>query len=218
VAAADDWEEPVQIKEVRPSHAQSYERLFHDSGLASCVLDFDLDSVRAVREKLLERRIERFIGVIYRPGTELRSHYAQASLPRQFNAFVWFDQTHAVTPLPGAEKGGVPDTFPSGSEAPGPRPLSLSAGTWLPDPLRCRGRRAIGNETGPPANMPSASSHGDLHLDSPLRTLALRNPELADLIAGATRQRCRRWSILCLRESVDALLISGDLYDASRPP
>ncbi|HEV7255799.1 MAG TPA: protein-L-isoaspartate(D-aspartate) O-methyltransferase [Mesorhizobium sp.] len=114
VAAADDWDEPMKVKQVKPSHGQSYERLFHDSGVASCVLDFEMDGSRAVREKLLERRIERFIGVIYRPETEMRSHYAEASLPRQFDAFAWFDQTSAVTPLPGAEKGGVPDTFPFG--------------------------------------------------------------------------------------------------------
>ena len=62
-----------------------------------------------------EPRLERFIGVIYRPETELMSHYASASLPQQFDAFVWFDETQAVTPLgPEHAKAGVPDTYPFG--------------------------------------------------------------------------------------------------------
>jgi len=53
--------------------------------------------------------------VIYRPDTELMSHYAEASLPQQFDAFVWFDETSAVTPLqPEAAKAGMPDTYPFG--------------------------------------------------------------------------------------------------------
>lgn len=56
-----------------------------------------------------------FIGVIYRPDTELMSHYAEASLPQQFDAFVWFDETSAVTPLqPEAAKAGMPDPYPFG--------------------------------------------------------------------------------------------------------
>nr|WP_281033701.1 MULTISPECIES: erythromycin esterase family protein [unclassified Mesorhizobium] len=68
-----------------------------------------------LRDRLLERRLERFIGVIYRPETELRSHYAAASLSQQFDAFVWFDETVAVTPLGPEHMGaGVPDTYPFG--------------------------------------------------------------------------------------------------------
>jgi erythromycin esterase-like protein len=62
-----------------------------------------------------ESRLERFIGVIYRPETELMSHYSEVSLPRQFDAYVWFDETSAVTPLPTAQiknDHSVPDTFP----------------------------------------------------------------------------------------------------------
>lgn len=68
-----------------------------------------------LREKLLTPRLERFIGVIYRPETERLSHYAYASLPRQFDAFVWFDETAPVTPLgPEHIEPGVPETFPFG--------------------------------------------------------------------------------------------------------
>jgi erythromycin esterase-like protein len=60
-------------------------------------------------------RRERFIGVIYRPDTELLSHYSDASLPQQFDAYVWFDETTAVTPLgPHHAKPGMPDTYPFG--------------------------------------------------------------------------------------------------------
>jgi erythromycin esterase-like protein len=53
--------------------------------------------------------------VIYRPDTELMSHYSDASLPRQFDAYVWFDETTAVTPLgPEHRKTGTPETYPFG--------------------------------------------------------------------------------------------------------
>ena len=52
--------------------------------------------------------------MIYRPETELASHYFQANLPQQFDEYVWFDDTHAVTPLDTAEIKGLPDTYPFG--------------------------------------------------------------------------------------------------------
>jgi protein-L-isoaspartate(D-aspartate) O-methyltransferase len=111
VAAASSWDGQMEIKRVRPSHPDSYERLCHDSGVPRFMLNPAADE--AVRRRLLDARLERFIGVIYLPETELASHYAQASLPRQFDAFVWFDETTAVTPLgPEHAKPGVPDTYP----------------------------------------------------------------------------------------------------------
>jgi erythromycin esterase-like protein len=111
VAAADDWDGDMKIKRVRPSHRDSYERLCHDSGVRRFLLDPSGDE--AVRSCLLKPRLERFIGVIYLPETELQSHYAQASLSRQFDAFVWFDQTQAVTALgPQHARPGAPDTYP----------------------------------------------------------------------------------------------------------
>jgi protein-L-isoaspartate(D-aspartate) O-methyltransferase len=61
-----------------------------------------------------KERLERAIGVIYRPETERESHYFQANLPRQFDEYVWFDDTRAVTPLDTAEIKGLPDTYPFG--------------------------------------------------------------------------------------------------------
>ncbi|MCK1743691.1 protein-L-isoaspartate(D-aspartate) O-methyltransferase [Bradyrhizobium sp. 139] len=113
VAAASDWGGDMEIKRVRPSHRDSYERACHDANVPRFLLDLGRD--QPVRRRLLEPRLERFIGVIYRPDTELMSHYANASLPQQFDAFVWFDETSAVTPLgPEHAKPGVPDTYPFG--------------------------------------------------------------------------------------------------------
>jgi erythromycin esterase-like protein len=115
VAAASDWDGEMQVKRVRPSHQESCERLCHDADVPRFLLDFAPGRHEALRRRLLEPRLERFIGVIYRPDTELMSHYADVSLARQFDAFVWFDETTAVTPLgPEHARPGVPDTFPFG--------------------------------------------------------------------------------------------------------
>jgi protein-L-isoaspartate(D-aspartate) O-methyltransferase len=114
VAAASDWGGEMEIKTVRPSRQDSYERLCHDAGVDDFLLDLGEGVHESLRHRLLAPRLERFIGVIYRPESELMSHYAEASLPRQFDAFVWFDQTSAVTPLPTVERPGVADTYPFG--------------------------------------------------------------------------------------------------------
>jgi protein-L-isoaspartate(D-aspartate) O-methyltransferase len=67
-----------------------------------------------VREELRAPRLERAIGVVYRPETELQSHYFQAVLPVQFDEYVWFDETDAVRPLESHELAGLPDTYPFG--------------------------------------------------------------------------------------------------------
>jgi erythromycin esterase-like protein len=115
VAAADDWDEPMQVKQVRPSLEESYERMSHDSGVESFLLDLRPEEVgREIKEALMEPRLERFIGVIYRPETERWSHYSECTLPRQYDAWVWFDETSAVTPLPGEQRPGDDATYPFG--------------------------------------------------------------------------------------------------------
>jgi protein-L-isoaspartate(D-aspartate) O-methyltransferase len=115
VMAASDWGGDMEVKRVRPSHRDSYERLCHDAGVAQFLLDLRPAQHVALRHRLLEPRLERFIGVIYRPDTELLSHYADASLPQQFDALVWFDETSAVTPLgPRHARPGAPETYPFG--------------------------------------------------------------------------------------------------------
>ncbi|HYZ48573.1 MAG TPA: erythromycin esterase family protein [Sphingomonas sp.] len=115
VAAADDWDAPMKIKQVNPSRPDSYERLMHDSGVERFLLDLREGEHDEAREALMEQRLERYIGVIYRPDTERWSHYSEATLPKQYDAFVWFDRTQAVTALPGAEEHGSTDeTWPFG--------------------------------------------------------------------------------------------------------
>ena len=113
VAAADDWDEPMKVKQVRPSLPDSYERLSHDCGPGRFLLDLRELNEEA-REALTEPRLERFIGVIYRPETERWSHYSQCVLPGQFDAWTWFDETSAVTPLPGEQRPGEEETYPFG--------------------------------------------------------------------------------------------------------
>jgi erythromycin esterase-like protein len=119
VAAADDWDEPMQIKRVRPSLPESYERMCHESEVPSFLLDLrEGEREERLADELMEARLERFIGVIYRPETERWSHYSHAILPRQFDAWVWFDETRAVTPLPGEQRPGErvheDETYPFG--------------------------------------------------------------------------------------------------------
>jgi protein-L-isoaspartate(D-aspartate) O-methyltransferase len=114
VAAASNWDEPMQVKTVRPGLAGSYERLCHETGDARFLLPLRGIGPTAPLSGLLHPRLERAIGVIYRPETELQSHYFEAVLPRQFDEFVWFDETSAVTPLRSEELKGLPDTYPFG--------------------------------------------------------------------------------------------------------
>lgn len=111
VAAATDWGGQVEIKGVRPSRKGSYEHLFHEEGPPSFLLPLKGDG--RLREARLPPRLERAIGVIYRPDTELLSHYFQADLPYQFDEYIWFDKSRAVSPLSDAERAPeLPDRHP----------------------------------------------------------------------------------------------------------
>jgi erythromycin esterase-like protein/protein-L-isoaspartate O-methyltransferase len=114
VAAASHWDGPMEIKEVRPAHPESYERRFHESGIECLLLPMKKSSRPELNEELAQARIERAIGVIYRPETERASHYFHAVLPRQFDEYVWFDETRAVRPLEVRELEGAPETYPFG--------------------------------------------------------------------------------------------------------
>jgi erythromycin esterase-like protein len=113
VAAATDWDGPMEVKRVNPSRPDSWERASHDVGMERFLLD--------LREPtdLGPDRLERFIGVIYRPDTERWSHYAEASLAEQYDGWVWIDETRAVTPTsdaePGTEGGAADETWPFGT-------------------------------------------------------------------------------------------------------
>jgi protein-L-isoaspartate(D-aspartate) O-methyltransferase len=116
VAAAHVWDDECAVLDVRPSRDDSSERLCHDSGIPRFLLDLRGGIDRTLRRDLGRERLQRFIGVVYRPDTELQSHYAGASLSEQFDAYAWFDRTHAVVPLGDQHPlpGRVPDTYPTG--------------------------------------------------------------------------------------------------------
>ncbi|HZY67620.1 MAG TPA: erythromycin esterase family protein, partial [Devosia sp.] len=101
-----------QVKTVRPSLPDSYERLFQRAGIPRSLTD--LRPAGELREALSKPRLERAIGVIYRPETERQSHYFDAVLPEQFDAYVWLEETTAVTPIAADTPQGTPETFPSG--------------------------------------------------------------------------------------------------------
>jgi protein-L-isoaspartate(D-aspartate) O-methyltransferase len=113
VAAATDWGGPVEFKQVRSARADSYKGLCRRLAMPAFHLSLREASAE-LREALDAPRLERAIGVIYRPEAERYSHYFEARLPQQFDHYVWFEETAAVEPLPTRTKDGLPDTFPFG--------------------------------------------------------------------------------------------------------
>jgi erythromycin esterase-like protein len=113
VTAASNWDEPAELMMVRPSLPGSYERLFHDAGRPAFVLPLGDPDLRSA---LAAPRLERAIGVIYRPDTERASHYFTARLPHQFDAVIHIDATRAVEPLEKWSRHDVdlPETYPTG--------------------------------------------------------------------------------------------------------
>ncbi|MBZ5674982.1 MAG: erythromycin esterase family protein [Acidobacteriia bacterium] len=115
VTAASDWGGPAERKNVRAARPGSYESLFHEIGMPAFLLT--LPRNEHVAKGLREPMLERAIGVIYRPESELASHYFQARLSDQFDAVIHFDQTRAVEPLERSGEwdiGEPAETFPSG--------------------------------------------------------------------------------------------------------
>jgi erythromycin esterase-like protein len=115
VTAASSWDSPAERKVVRPARPDSYEGLFHGVGVPAFALILEPDT--HVTAGLRAQMLERAIGVVYLPESELASHYFGAQLSDQFDAVIHFDQTRAVEPLePIAEHnvGEPAETFPSG--------------------------------------------------------------------------------------------------------
>src|SRR6516164_4519364 len=110
VAAASNWDGPMEIKTVLPAIPESYEHVCHETGKPSFLLNLRRSNERGLRKP----RFERAIGVIYRPETELASHYFQVVLPEQFDEYVWFDETRAITPFETKTLEDLPDTYPFG--------------------------------------------------------------------------------------------------------
>jgi erythromycin esterase-like protein len=125
VTAASDWDGPAERKRVRPGLPGSYEALFH--ALASRGAEqgpsrsFLLPLQGAAAIGLDQPRLQRAIGVIYRPETERLSHYFEARLSEQFDAMLHFDETRALEPLEpttGWQTGEAPETYPTGDLPP----------------------------------------------------------------------------------------------------
>lgn len=120
VAAAHEWDEDMEVMDVRPSREDSWERVAHNTGISSFLIDLRRDHIDpdlAAAFEAAPLRLERFIGVIYRPDTEKISHYSAADLLNQFDGYVWFDETQAVKPLEKHEPAtplGKEETYPFG--------------------------------------------------------------------------------------------------------
>jgi erythromycin esterase-like protein len=113
VTAASDWEGPAERKKVRPALADSVEELLHEAGEKEFLVDFAAAPRSA--DVLRSGRLERAIGVIYRPETERQSHYFRARVADQFDAVIHVDETGALEPLERTarwEEGEVPETYP----------------------------------------------------------------------------------------------------------
>jgi erythromycin esterase-like protein len=119
VTAASSWDGPAEHKRVRPGMPGSYEELLHETGIERFMLPLSGKNAgdNPAREALMQRRLERAIGVIYLPRTERQSHYFSAQMAAQFDAVIHIDRTTAVTPL---DPGGgwhseePPETYPGG--------------------------------------------------------------------------------------------------------
>jgi protein-L-isoaspartate(D-aspartate) O-methyltransferase len=114
VAAASNWDGPMEIKRVRPARDDSYEGSSRDADIPAFFLETGPGQKKTVRDALAEPLLERAIGVIYRPETELLSHYFQAELSRQFDAWIWFTETQAVAAHGEAHPHGPDETYPFG--------------------------------------------------------------------------------------------------------
>lgn len=117
VAAADDWDGDMLIKDIRPSRPDSWEYQFLKAGVPASLTDWREPQRETLRKALSQPRLERAIGVIYRPETERGSHYFEAVLAEQFDAMIWIEQTQPITALalPKSQKLEPEDeTYPFG--------------------------------------------------------------------------------------------------------
>ena len=117
VIAAHDWDEPAERKRVRPSLPGSWEELLHESGMPRFYMTAS-DMKRVIGE--YAERLQRAIGVVYRPQTERRSHYHHARMADEFDIVIHIDVTRGVEPLDSIDDQShtppqeLPETFPTG--------------------------------------------------------------------------------------------------------
>jgi len=121
VAAATEWDWPMEVKTVNPGLKKSYEEIMHKVGIPRFYVVLRSNSRRVQPNKQLvdalrEEKLERAIGVIYRPDTERLSHYFFCNLSSQFDSVIHIDNTSALTPLDtlSGMSRDEEETFPSG--------------------------------------------------------------------------------------------------------
>lgn len=114
VAASSEWGGPMEIKQLQPAQIDSYEGLCHKVSTDNFLLPLSKPIKPALRKRLLAERLERSVGAIYRPESELHNHYFYTCLPQQFDEYIWFDETHAVEPLCRGNAKGLLKRFPFG--------------------------------------------------------------------------------------------------------
>jgi len=115
VTAASNWEMPTERKKIRLPIPGSYEDIFHKVNQKNFLIN--LLENNETTDQLRSPRLQRAIGVIYRPETERESHYYYSALPEQFDFMIHFDDTNALKPLaitPHWHRGELDETYPSG--------------------------------------------------------------------------------------------------------
>jgi erythromycin esterase-like protein len=115
VTAASEWGGVAERKLLRPGLAFSYELLFHQTNVPRFLLI--LDELGEATSALHEPRLERAVGVVYRPETERWSHYFEVRLAEQMDAIIHVDRTRAIEPLERTalwDRGEMPETYPTG--------------------------------------------------------------------------------------------------------
>jgi protein-L-isoaspartate(D-aspartate) O-methyltransferase len=114
VAAASAWDAPMRVRTLLPSHPESFERICLESGVHAFMLPLRAPKVESLRDMLRPALLQRAVGVVYRPETEFLSHYLMASVGRQFDEWIWFEETKAVDAKAGATEDEDPGTYPFG--------------------------------------------------------------------------------------------------------
>jgi erythromycin esterase-like protein len=114
VTAASTWGGAPKRQYVRPALRGSHEALLHEVAAPNF---WFATADRGAYDATCTSRLERAIGVIYRPETERQSHYFEARLANQFDAVIHLDHTRASEPLERDalwDRGEPPETYPTG--------------------------------------------------------------------------------------------------------
>lgn len=115
VTAAQEWGGTAMHETVRPALPSSMETLLHDAAVGEFMVR--MDTADAAARELGQPRLQRAIGVVYRPGTERQSHYFHTRAADQFDAVIHLDRTTALEPLEPTSRWSAartPETYPTG--------------------------------------------------------------------------------------------------------